>query len=187
MSERYETTHLCAAMLLRGSFMRLQKMLRGSLLLLVISVVFATRMVRGEVESDVDYLTDIKPLLREKCFACHSSLKQESGLRLDAASLIQKGGESGPGYVAGSAGKSLILERVTEDDDNRMPPAEAGARLTAEEVAKLSVWVEAGAVAPEEAIPDHPSRHWSFLPPVKADEPSISAEWIRGDIDRFVA
>jgi len=68
-----------------------------------------------------------------------------------------------------------------------MPPPEAGSRLTAEEVAKLTAWIKSGAAAPDEAIPEHPSRHWSFLPPVKADVPGVSAEWIRSDIDRFLA
>ncbi len=135
----------------------------------------------------VNYLTEIKPLLRDKCFSCHSSRKQEGGLRLDAVSLIRKGGESGPGYVTRLASKSLILKRITADDDNRMPPAEDGARLTAEEVAKLTAWINSGATAPDEAIPEDPSRHWSFLPPVKAEVPSTSAGWIRSDIDRFLA
>ena len=164
-------------------------------LLLVLSGVFAAQTARAQGESkteeppgkSVNYLTDIKPLLLEKCFSCHSSRKQEGGLRLDAASLIRKGGESGPGYVTRSASNSLILKRVTADDDNRMPPAEAGARLTAEEVAKLTAWIKSGATAPNETIPEHPSRHWSFLPPVKAEVPNISANWIRSDIDRFLA
>jgi hypothetical protein len=164
-------------------------------LLLVFSGVFTAQTARAQGESkteeppgkSVNYLTEIKPLLRDKCFSCHSSRKQEGGLRLDSASLIRKGGESGPGYVTRSASKSLILKRVTADDDNRMPPAEDGARLTAEEVAKLTAWIEAGAAAPDEAIPEHPSRHWSFLPPVKAEVPNISANWIRSDIDRFLA
>ncbi len=173
----------------------LQKLLHHSLVPLVLSTVFTQQAVRAEGESktdtasgmSVDYVADIKPLLRDKCFSCHSSLKEEGGLRLDAASLILKGGESGPTYVAGSAEKSLILERVTADDDSRMPPAEEGSRLTAEEVAKLTAWIEAGAAAPDEAIPEHPSQHWSFLPPVKADVPDVSAGWVRNDIDRFLA
>ena len=163
--------------------------------LLVLSGVFAAQTARAQDESKteeprgktVNYLTEIKPLLRDKCFSCHSSRKQEGGLRLDAASLIRKGGESGPGYVTRSASKSLILKRVTADDDNRMPPAEDGSRLTAKEVAKLTAWINSGATAPNEAIPEDPSRHWSFLPPVKADVPSTSAGWIRSDIDRFLA
>jgi len=165
----------------------LQNLRCRSLVLLVLSGTFAAQTGRAESELSVDYLADIKPLLRDKCFACHGSLKQEGRLRLDAASLIQKGGESGPAYVAGSVAKSLILKRVTDDDDNRMPPADDGARLTAEDVAKLTAWIQSGAAAPDEAIPEHPSRHWSFLPPVKADVSNSSADWIRSDIDRFLA
>jgi Planctomycete cytochrome C len=54
----------------------------------------------------VDYATQIKPLLKQKCYACHGALKQKAGLRLDTVQLLMKGGESG------SAAK-LILERVT--------------------------------------------------------------------------
>ena len=31
----------------------------------------------------VDYAKDIKPLLKERCYACHGALKQKAGLRLD--------------------------------------------------------------------------------------------------------
>ena len=188
MNERNEASRLFVAMSVRVAVMRrLQKLLGGSLLLLALSGVSATQTAHAEGGTSVDYLTDIKPLLHEKCFSCHSSRKSEGGLRLDAASLIVKGGDSGPAYVAGSVEKSLILERITDDDDNRMPPAEDGSRLSAEEVAKLTAWIEAGAAAPDEAIPEHPSQHWSFLPPVKADAPNISAGWIRSDIDKFLA
>ncbi|MDA7662852.1 hypothetical protein N8550_02500, partial [Pirellulaceae bacterium] len=93
----------------------------------VLFSMLAVQTVAAQSEVNVDYLTEIKPLLRDKCFSCHSSLKQEGGLRLDAASLIQRGGDSGPAYVAGTDENSLILERVTDDEDSRMPPAEDGA------------------------------------------------------------
>ena len=41
--------------------------------------------------ADVDYLTHIKPALRERCFACHGAVKQEGGLRLDTATSVIKG------------------------------------------------------------------------------------------------
>ena len=34
----------------------------------------------------VDYATQIKPLLKQKCYACHGGLKQKAGLRLDSVS-----------------------------------------------------------------------------------------------------
>ncbi len=153
----------------------------------VLFSMLAVQTVAAQSEVNVDYLTEIKPLLRDKCFSCHSSLKQEGGLRLDAASLILKGGDSGPAYVAGTDENSLILERVTDDEDSRMPPAEDGAPLTAEEVAKLTAWIKNGGEAPDETIPEHPSKHWSFRPPFKAEVPNVSAKWIRSDIDRFLA
>ncbi len=50
----------------------------------------------------VDYLKDIKPLLREKCFACHAALKQKAKLRLDTALLAKAGGRSGPAVQPGA-------------------------------------------------------------------------------------
>src|SRR5205085_2269522 len=33
----------------------------------------------------IDYLKQVKPVLTERCLACHGALKQEAGLRLDTA------------------------------------------------------------------------------------------------------
>ena len=49
----------------------------------------------------VDYLKQVKPLLRERCYACHGPLKQKAGLRLDTAALAIKGG----GFRPGSQGR----------------------------------------------------------------------------------
>ena len=38
----------------------------------------------------VDYVKDIKPLLKERCISCHGTVKQKGDLRLDAGALIQK-------------------------------------------------------------------------------------------------
>ncbi|HUG69567.1 MAG TPA: c-type cytochrome domain-containing protein, partial [Pirellulaceae bacterium] len=43
----------------------------------------------------IDYAREIRPILKERCFACHGALKQEAELRLDTAVLINKGGSSG--------------------------------------------------------------------------------------------
>src|SRR5438270_4544092 len=70
----------------------------------------------------VDYVRDVKPVLKANCFACHGALKQEAGLRLDAATLIRKGGDSGPAIVAEKSGESLLIDAVTGAADfDRMP------------------------------------------------------------------
>ncbi len=40
----------------------------------------------------IDYQTQVKPLLRERCFACHGPLRQESNLRLDTLESMLLGG-----------------------------------------------------------------------------------------------
>src|SRR3954449_4849661 len=71
----------------------------------------------------VDYTRDIKPLLRERCYACHGVLKQKAGLRLDTAALIREGGNKGPSVIPHQPGDSLLLARVSEPKESRrMPP-----------------------------------------------------------------
>ena len=40
----------------------------------------------------VDYLLDVKPVLRQHCYSCHRPLRQKSGLRLDHVTFIRQGG-----------------------------------------------------------------------------------------------
>ena len=75
--------------------------------------------------SAVDYLKQIKPILADRCFACHGSLKQKAGLRLDAAPLLRKGGENGPAVVPGDSEKSLLIHAVTGTHDAERMPKEA--------------------------------------------------------------
>src|ERR1700679_2115285 len=80
---------------------------------------------------DVDYVRDVKPILAERCYSCHGAIRQKAGLRLDAAALIKRGGESGPVIEPGSGDESLLIERVTADakSADRMPPPSEGVAL----------------------------------------------------------
>src|SRR5262245_12097027 len=81
----------------------------------------------------VDYSRQVKPVLKQRCYACHGALKQKAGLRLDTGASIRRGGESGPAVEPGQAGESLLIERVTETDPAlRMPPE--GSPLSGEQV-----------------------------------------------------
>lgn len=119
----------------------------------------------------IDYLRDIKPVLKERCFACHGALKQQSGLRLDTGKLIRHGGDSGPAVVAGNVSTSRLLERIqSEDPSLRMPPE--GKPLSAEQIQSIRAWIEHGATSPEGEQPEQdPREHWAFKRPVKAPLP----------------
>ncbi len=111
----------------------------------------------------IDYVKQIKPLFAEKCYACHGVLKQESELRLETRSLMLKGGASGPVIVPEHAEKSLIVERISTNPDERMPPAGEGTALKPDEIALIKRWIDQGAIAPAEKIPVAPQQHWAFL------------------------
>lgn len=137
--------------------------------------------------SQVDYVRDIKPLLEARCYACHGPLKQEQGLRLDTAALIRQGGDSGPAVEAHAPETSLLLTAVTGSDGWRMPLE--GEPLTADEIAKIRTWIEAGAQGPadESPAPD-PANHWAFQAPRRPELPAVSVgAAIRNPIDLFLA
>ena len=115
----------------------------------------------GNSAERTSYDEQIKPLLVEKCSACHGALKQEADLRLDAGSLIRAGSESGPVVEPGHSDRSLLIERVSSADvDERMPPEGAGEPLSAKQILLLRSWIDDGADFPEgEVIPGDPRKH----------------------------
>ncbi len=124
----------------------------------------------------------IRPLLSENCFKCHGPKKQKAGLRLDARTLLLKGGESGPAIVPGKPGESLLIEAVSyRSSDLEMPPKK---KLGRRQVEDLTRWVAMGApwsggegVAaegdkPEKefAISEEDRRYWAFQSLRKQEE-----------------
>lgn len=93
--------------------------------------------------AEVDFAHDIAPLLKQRCGACHSGGRKEGGLSLNTRETILAGGESGAAVVVGKSRQSLLLERVTANDESlRMPPE--GEPLSAAQVALLARWIDEG-------------------------------------------
>jgi hypothetical protein len=136
----------------------------------------------------VDYLKQIKPVLAERCYACHGALKLESGLRLDTAKLAIQGGDSGAAVEPGDADASLLIQRVTATDESERMPGE-GQPLTSEQIAALRGWIDQGAPFPDgEKEEQDPREHWAFRPVVRPPVPTPSnASWVRNPIDAFIA
>jgi mono/diheme cytochrome c family protein len=159
-----------------------------SRLFLCFALLFIATACATSASEPVDYLGKVKPILQQRCFACHGALKQEAGLRLDTAALAIQGGDAGAVIHPGDAsGKGSLLERIAATDDQRMPPHAQGEALTAEQIVLLRNWIAAGALAPanEEPEPD-PSEHWAFQPIVRPAIPEHSSPWIRNPIDAFL-
>jgi len=132
------------------------------------------------------YEARIKPLLKEKCFGCHGAVKQEAGLRTDAAKLILKGSESGPVVIAGKAKESALIRRVLSTGDDRMPPDGEGEPLTSEDVQVLKTWIDSGAPAPDnEEILTDPRQHWTYQRPRQVELPKVADD--TNPIDALIA
>lgn len=130
----------------------------------------------------VDFNRDVRPLLSDRCFACHGpdSAKREAGLRLDefegATAKLKSGARA---IVPGKPRESEIFTRIHETDPEEiMPPPKLNRPLTEAERGILVRWIEEGAVY---------QKHWAFMPPRKHPAPVVkNPAWARDDIDRFV-
>ena len=154
--------------------------------LCVMFVAFAARAAHADPKSDATfYESKVRPILEDHCFDCHGEDKQKNKLRLDSAVGILRGGESGePLLVRGVSAESYIIKRVTSANAKEVMPPK-GERLTAEQVATLRAWIDAGAKMPGEEAAAASLRlkteHWSFQP---VKRPAVTKTG--GEIDELV-
>lgn len=137
----------------------------------------------------VDFVKDVQPLFRTRCFSCHGPEKSESGLRLDQKKLALDGGDTGRVFVPGRSSESRLLRIVAGQDDEVgvMPPEGEGTPLTADEIAVLRAWIDQGAVWPDGADAPDRSSHWSFQPIQRPTRPAVrDGAWVESAIDAFI-
>ena len=112
---------------------------------------------------EVEYVSDIKPILKSKCYSCHGAIKQEGGLRLDTVAFMKTGGDSGPAIATDDLPRNLLLHRIQADGEERMPPE--GEPVSPEQIQRITLWLNNGAKAPENEQPQtNPDTHWAFQP-----------------------
>jgi hypothetical protein len=92
------------------------------------------------------YARHIHPVLDANCASCHCGGQAKGGLRMDSYELLMKGGQDGPVIVAGSAAKSVLLQRITLSPDHKQfMPAEGRPPLQPEAIAWIKAWIDQGA------------------------------------------
>lgn len=137
-----------------------------------------------ELPEALDFNIHVKPILSDKCFACHGPdlAAQKAGLSLHDPKMAFVSLKDSPGKVAihpGSLRKSELFHRIiSEDPEYRMPSQESNLTLTSKEKAILIKWIEDGAEY---------KKHWAFIPPQKHDIPKVKDKsWTKNPIDHFV-
>lgn len=137
-----------------------------------------------ELPEALDFNIHVKPILSDKCFACHGPdlAAQKAGLSLHDPEMAFASLKDSPGKVAihpGSLRKSELFHRIiSEDLEYRMPSRESNLALTPKEKAILIKWIEDGAEY---------KKHWAFIPPQKHDIPKVKDKtWTKNPIDHFV-
>jgi hypothetical protein len=139
----------------------------------------------SSVFADEFFTSKIEPLLKQRCYECHShEKKMKGGLTLDSKSGWEQGGDLGPAVVPGKPDESLLIKMVRwSDEEHQMPPKE---KLPPAEIALLEEWVKRGALDPRVMMKKRPTEAdwWSLKPLVLPKVPEV--EGVQHPVDRFI-
>lgn len=133
---------------------------------------------------EIDFNKDVKPILSDKCFACHGpdKAKIKGGLQLHNAQVAFAALSESTGKVAikpGNLNKSEVFHRIMSNDPNyTMPEPSSHLTLSNYEKAVLTKWIETGAVYEE---------HWAFIKPKNYRIPETKRkDFTVNPIDNFI-
>jgi hypothetical protein len=141
---------------------------------------------------------NIRPVLVEHCYECHSTTgkKIKGGLVLDSRAGVQKGGDTGAAITPGDPEASLLIQAIRHTDAELAMPKK---KLPASVIADLEAWVKMGAPDPrtedtvataqaKSAIDWNKAREWwSFRPLATPAVPTVKQKrWPANDVDRFI-
>jgi len=169
-----------------GPFLHLSIVHSVAAVLLLSSVLEAGHDELSPADAEF-FEAQVRPLLVERCFKCHSGTKAKGGLSLETAEAWRTGGDSGPAIVPGKPEESLFWQAINYRD-LEMPPADEGGRLSDREIAVLTEWIERG--APDRRVGDtqlggmsrdEAASWWAFQP-----LPEIAGPPVPATIDQFL-
>lgn len=150
-----------------------------SLLALTVLLTFNHTLI---AEDEISFSRDIRPILSDKCFACHGpeEASREAGIRFDKLESVLGEADSGMHpVVPGKPDESELITRITAADESlRMPPRETNKPLTADEIELLKKWIASGAAWED---------HWAFVSPTLPTLPdNANDKFVSNEIDQFI-
>ncbi len=147
---------------------------------------------RPATEAEAFFETRVRPVLVRRCNSCHALDPPAGGLAFSTRAALLKGGKRGPALLPGKPEESLLLRAVSHADPAlKMPPA---ARIPAQEIEALRVWIAAGADWPDGskgkgqgAGSPESATHWAFRPVREPKVPAVAGEWTSGRVDEWTS
>ncbi|MEQ1854714.1 MAG: DUF1549 domain-containing protein, partial [Chthoniobacteraceae bacterium] len=130
----------------------------------------------------VEFNRDVRPILSDKCFACHGfdAKTRKADLRLDLPEGAFADNDGVRAVVPGDLKKSEAWLRIISTvEDEVMPPPKSHKTMSAAEKDVIKRWIEQGAKY---------QKHWAFIAPQRPVVPEIQSPkfQIRNPIDAFV-
>ena len=149
---------------------------------IVITAAFLACLVAEARADGVSFNRDIRPILSDRCFACHgpAAKDRKAKLRLDVADGphgAYRTHDEITSIKPGSLDDSELWYRITTDDEeDLMPPKKAHKKaLTKKEQQLFKQWIESGA---------RYERFWAFELPKKPAKPKVkNTAWSQQPID----
>ena len=148
----------------------------GSVAIICVSAAPALAQVKASTDhvQEVDFASEVYPILERRCHACHGELQQMGEFRLDSKAAALTGGVSGKDIVPGNADASALYQRIA-GIGNLNPMPMTGDRLSGNEVALIKRWIDQGAGWPDGVGVEVQTvgRHWAYLPALRPTPPSV--------------
>ena len=132
----------------------------------------------SKLPDKIDYNFHVKPILSDKCFACHGpdAGNRKANLRLDFNQKFLK--DTDQQVLTFDDVKSEIPNRLlSHDPDIQMPPPESYLNLSGREIAIILKWIDQGGAY---------KSHWSLISISKHQLPkTLEDGWVENEIDFF--
>lgn len=129
--------------------------------------IFLSILMACSVWAQVDFATQVHPLLASRCAACHTGDKAQAGLRVDQKDSLAKV-------------SAKIVPKVKGDSGMRMPPN--GAPLTPAEIGLLERWIAGG--MPWTDTRPKPASAWTA--PLAPRRPPLPESREPHPVDKFI-
>lgn len=88
----------------------------------------------------VSFANDVQPILENRCGSCHMGEFVSKDLHMDTYENLMAGSQNGPVIIAGNAGDSLLVQKISNGEMPRRGP-----KLTPAQIQIIEDWINAGA------------------------------------------